>query len=105
LRVCSLVQVLLPLYTPAGAALPRALFAQVRGELLQKFGGLTAYTRAPAEGLWEEASGALARDDVVVHEVLCDAFDEAWWAQYQSALERRFEQQEVLIRVHEVRTL
>ncbi len=47
-----LVQILLPLYDNAGAPLPRALYDRVREELSRRFGGLTAFTRSPAEGLW-----------------------------------------------------
>ena len=48
-----LIQILLPLYRNDGQALPRALFRQVRDELIERFGGLTAYTRAPASGYWQ----------------------------------------------------
>jgi len=46
-----LVQILLPIDDRAGKALPSALFDEVRRELVDRFGGLTAYTRAPAKGL------------------------------------------------------
>jgi hypothetical protein len=45
-----LIQILLPLYDNAGAPLPRELYDDVREELTRRFGGLTAFTRAPAEG-------------------------------------------------------
>jgi hypothetical protein len=47
-----LVQILLPLFDNDGVSLPRQLFARVRDELTEKFGGLTAFTRSPAEGVW-----------------------------------------------------
>ena len=51
-----LVQLILPVYDNDGAPIGRALFAQVRRELTERFGGVTAYTRAPAEGMWESSA-------------------------------------------------
>src|SRR5690606_33410763 len=49
-----LIHLLLPLYDNDCEPLPKALFAEVRNELMQQFGGLTAHTRAPANGLWQD---------------------------------------------------
>lgn len=92
-----LVQILLPLFDKDGAALPGALYDSVRAELVDRFGGLTAYTRAPAKGLWAEG-GEVQRDDIVVYEVMADALDPAWWARYRATLEQRFAQDELMIR-------
>ncbi|HUP91149.1 MAG TPA: hypothetical protein VM074_02800 [Solimonas sp.] len=100
-----LVQLLLPLYDNAGEPQPRALFAAVRDELVQRFGGLTAYTRAPAKGVWEEDDGRQVRDDLVIYEVLAEALDPAWWKAYRQDLERRFGQEELLVHAGEVRRL
>jgi hypothetical protein len=105
-----LVQILLPLYDNAGAPLARALFDAVRAELTERFGGLTAYSRAPAVGLWKDedapaGEAATVRDDVVVYEVMADALDAAWWRAYRTTLETRFRQDEVLIRALAARRL
>lgn len=92
-----LVQVLLPLQDNAGRPLPHGLFAAVREELVERFGGLTAYTRAPASGVWEEG-GEKQRDDIVVYEVMDEALDRGWWRAYREGLEKRFAQQEVVLR-------
>jgi hypothetical protein len=47
-----LVQILLPIYDNQGSKLASEFYSRVRSELTERFGGLTAYTRAPAEGLW-----------------------------------------------------
>ena len=99
-----LVQILLPLYDNAGAPLPRGLFTKVREELAGAFGGLTAFTRAPAEGLWQD-EGETTRDDIVIFEVMTDALDEGWWRAYRAKLERRFRQDVVVIRAQETRLL
>jgi hypothetical protein len=97
-----LVQILLPLYDNAGAPLPRALFDWVREELAGRFGGLTAFTRAPAEGHWRD-EGDIKRDDIVVFEVMTERLDEAFWAAYRGELERSFRQEEIVIRAQEIR--
>ncbi|HEY8357368.1 MAG TPA: hypothetical protein VIL30_07875 [Ramlibacter sp.] len=96
-----LVQILLPLQDNAGEPLPQALFAAVREELVDRFGGLTAYTRAPASGVWEDA-GEKQRDDIVVYEVMDDALDRGWWTRYRQELEHRFEQEEIVVRAQAI---
>ena len=100
-----LVQLLLPLYDNAGQPLDAALFQRVRDELTERFGGLTAFTRAPAEGLWKEDDQKTQRDDVVVYEVMVEALEEAWWAGYRKRLEAAFRQEVVVIRAQEIRLL
>ena len=70
MAVQHLVQLLLPLYDNAGVPIPAARFREVRDELTARFGGLTAYTRAPAEGTWKEEGTRTSHDDIVVYEVM-----------------------------------
>ena len=93
-----LVQLLLPIYDNAGNPLASALFSAVRAELTERFGGLTIYQRAPAEGLFDDASGKVVRDDVVIFEVMCDELDERYWASYRAELTTAFEQDELVVR-------
>ena len=99
-----LVQLLLPLRDNQGRAFGADHYDAVRGELTRRFGGLTAYSRAPAEGLWEEDGGA-ARDDVVVYEVMADQLDRDWWRAFRESLERRFAQEELVVRAQAVERL
>ena len=99
-----LVQILLPLYDPDGERFPRDAYDDVARELTERFGGLTAYTRAPAAGLWKEG-GETQRDDIVVYEVMVDALDAAWWTAYRRELERRFRQEELVVRAQETTRL
>jgi hypothetical protein len=71
-----LIQILLPLFDNEGQHFPHSDYMRVRSELIERFGGLTAFTRAPAEGLWEE-NGETARDDIVVFEVMTSELDAA----------------------------
>ncbi len=100
-----LIQILLPLYDNAGAPFPRTHYDQVASELTKAFGGLTAYTRAPAEGLWREGGAGTQRDEIVVYEVMTDSLDAGWWRAYRERLEARFAQDELVVRAHETRLL
>jgi hypothetical protein len=99
------VEIFLPLKTKDGAPQPRELYAQVRDELVGRFGGLTAFTRAPAEGLWEPQPGEREQDEMVIFEVLADRIDRDRWREYRLKLQQRFGQDEILIRAHPVETL
>ncbi|WP_217473970.1 hypothetical protein [Stutzerimonas stutzeri] len=100
-----LIHLLLPLYDNDREPLPNALFAQVREELLERFGGLTAHTRAPAKGLWQEDANHAVRDDLLIYEVMTAELDRAWWQDYRASLEKRFRQEQVLIRAQQVEVL
>jgi hypothetical protein len=97
-----LIEILLPLYDNSGRRFPGEHFGEVRQELLEHFGGLTAFTRSPAEGLWEAADGERMRDEVVIIEVMADWIDRSWWRTYRARLEERFGQDEIVIRAREV---
>jgi hypothetical protein len=99
-----LVSVLLPLYDNAQQGHERKLFQEVARELTARFGGLTAHTRAPAEGLWSE-DGQTTRDDIVIYEVIAERIDRTWWAEYRRTLQSRFRQEQVLIRAHQIDVL
>jgi hypothetical protein len=99
-----LVQILLPLFDNDGRALGEELFTAVRRELAERFGGLTAFTSAPAEGLWK-SDGKTHHDDIVVFEVMAGTLDASWWQSYRKNLEQKFSQASILIRAHPVTLL
>lgn len=99
-----LVQLLLPLRDQDGKPFPRSLYRDVRDTLTARFGGLTAYSRAPAEGVWS-AGDEIAHDDIVVYEVMVPEVDRAWWSQYRADLERRFDQDELVVRSQPIERL
>lgn len=90
-----LVQILLPLHRCDGTDVPAASFAEVRDELTERFGGVTAYSRNPATGLWKRTEDDVERDQVIMVEVVVDTFDRDWWTQYRDQLARRFDQEEI----------
>jgi hypothetical protein len=100
-----LIEILLPLADNAGKPFAPELRAQVRDELAEHFGGVTAFTRSPAEGLWKQDGGAPERDDIIIFEVMADWLDRSWWRGYRTELERRFRQDEIVVRACEVELL
>lgn len=100
-----LIQLLLPLYDNDDAPFAKSMFDGVRAELTETFGGVTAYVRSPAVGAWEDDSGAVQRDDVILLEVMADTVDHPWWTAYRKTLEQRFGQDEILIRATDAQRL
>jgi hypothetical protein len=99
-----LVQILLPLADNDGRRFDSAAYAQVRTELAGRFGGITSFTRAPAEGMWKEG-GHTNRDDIVVFEVMARDLDRPWWERYRAELEERFRQEAIVVRAIKVEML
>ncbi|HZT60208.1 MAG TPA: hypothetical protein VFA21_16490 [Pyrinomonadaceae bacterium] len=92
-----LVEILLPLYDNEGRPFDAREFDRVQRELAARFGGVTAFRRSPAEGVWKEG-GEESRDRVVVFEVMADSLERAWWRDYRAELERRFRQDKIVAR-------
>lgn|SRR5919205_819343 len=99
-----LVEILLPLYDNEGRRFGAEEFDRVSNELAERFGGVTAFRRAPGEGVWR-AGGEESRDRVVVFEVMSQGLDRAWWREYRGELERRFRQEKVVARATEFEEL
>ena len=94
-----LVQLLLPLGQKHRA------YERVFRELTERYGGMTAYSRAPAEGLWKKRRGSTVRDDIVVVEVMVKRLERRWWSGYRRTLERRFRQEALVVRAQRVEPL
>jgi hypothetical protein len=99
-----LVQILLPLYDNDGRPVGEELFTAIRSELTERFGGLTAFTSAPAEGLWK-SQGKTHHDEIVVFEVMTATLDARWWQSYRKTLEEEFSQNSIMIRAQPVTLL
>jgi hypothetical protein len=99
-----LVQILLPLADNDGRRFAGEAYGRVRSELAEKFGGITSFTRAPAEGVWKEG-GHTSRDDIAVFEVMTRDIDRAWWERYRATLEQRFDQEAIVVRALRVEML
>ena len=93
-----LVEFFLPTFDNDGGHIPRDEFDRVRRELTERFGGVTAFMRSPAMGLWADDTGVVRRDDLVSIEVMTETLDRDWWRSYREQLGRRFRQQEIVMR-------
>jgi len=99
-----LIQILLPLTDNEGHPFPRTHFDKVAVALTKRFGGVTAYTRSPAEGRWT-GKGDTSAEEVVVIEVMVERLDEAWWTRYRKSLEAKFRQEHIVVRAQMVKLL
>ncbi|MDB5490686.1 MAG: hypothetical protein JWO78_535 [Micavibrio sp.] len=95
-----LINLYVPLNNPEGQ-ISAAYFEEIQKTLADRFGGVTAFTRAPAEGLWKPEK-KIYRDDIVIFEVLTGSFDRSWWVDYRKNLEDKLLQEKILITVQEV---
>ena len=99
-----LIQLLLPLADNQGTEFPEATLRGIHKELSDHYGGLTAYTRSPAKGLWRNAGGEQT-DDIVIVEVMTETLDEDWWRTFRIRLERLLRQEKVVIRAQDIKSL
>lgn len=100
-----LIQLLLPARASQSDTDTSEPVGQTRRELVDRFGGLTAYMRTPAQGVWTSPDGDRAHDDVVMVEVVAPEFDRAWWRDYSRTLARRFAQEAIHVRALQVDVL
>lgn len=98
------IQILLPVYDNEGNQFEGEQYTKVRLELTEAFGGSTAYSRAPAEGLWHDA-GTVRKDDIVIIEVMAPWINKRWWARYRNDLAERFKQEVLVVRAHKLEAL
>jgi hypothetical protein len=100
-----LVQILLPVQDARGERYSKSLYNDLARDLTTRFGGLTAYTQAPATGYWEEGPGRTLKEPVVIYEVMVDDIERTWWAALRERLEIEFSQEELVVRAQEVHKL
>jgi hypothetical protein len=96
-----LVEILLPLRDRDGKPFPGDVYDSLAQRLVDTFGGVTSFVRAPAEGRWHDGH-ATERDDIVVMEVMIKTLDRTWWLALKAELESQFRQDEVVVRSHAI---
>jgi hypothetical protein len=100
-----LVEILLPVRDNHGQPFSHEKFQAIGERLTDRFGGLTAFTRAPAEGFWHGDNQRRLREDVIVLEVMVDHHDRKWWKAFRIEMETAFAQDEVVIRTQAIERL
>lgn len=93
-----IIEVFLPLDTGKGVPVPRETIEGLVAGLADRFGGATAFTREPAEGLWKSPT-TMQVDRIIIVEVVVETVDAEWWKTYKGLLELEFDQDQVMIRV------
>jgi hypothetical protein len=99
-----IVQILLPISDNKGKPFPSSILKGVQTELASRFGGLTAYSRAPAQGIWTRPSSR-ALDDIVVVEVMVDAMERDWWHAFRHRTEHLLKQHKLVVRAFKIEML
>ena len=97
IRLCTLLKSFCRSFSNDGRRFEEALFTNVRQVITGRFGGVTAFMRAPAEGTNEDRDG-VRHDDIGILEVMTETLDLQWWTSYRSQLEKDFAQDEIVIR-------
>ena len=103
-RMMHLVEILLPLNDNNGRPFRTEKYAAVREHLTERFGGLTAFSRSPAQGTTSDG-GKTVHDEIIVFEVMAETLDASWWRGYRLQLEREFRQDEIVVRASSVTLL
>jgi hypothetical protein len=93
-----LVQILLPVSGNEGDDILPEAYPRIREELVERFGGLTAFLQSPAEGLWKQDNRRTGRDDIVMVEVMVETVERAWWKGYRQRLQELLRQESIVIR-------
>ncbi|WP_285008806.1 inorganic diphosphatase [Pedobacter faecalis] len=105
LELTLLFEIFLPLKDNAGRAFPERVYSNLQKQLVKKFGGVTMYTRSPAQGLWDTGRSREQKDDLVIFEVMAAVYDEAFWKNLKEELEENLGQEEILIRSSKAQTV
>jgi len=92
-----LVEVFVPLNRGDGSPVKPNEIQKLVRRLADRFGGATAFSRAPADGLWKESS-AMSHDRIVIIEVMVDQLDRKWWTVLKEGLERDLQQEKLVVR-------
>lgn len=93
---------LLPLYDNEGQPFSDELYKAIRLELTERFGGLTAYSRSPATGLWKNDDEEVKVDKMIVYEVIADDVEKKFWKSFKEILKAQFKQEDMIIRCTDI---
>ena len=98
----KLIELFLPLYDNDKKALEPQLFTTTYDELIEQFGGLTTHARTPTQGFWQKDRKKIVSDELIIFEVMTARYSRPWWNNYKLNLEKRFMQEQLIIRVSSI---
>jgi hypothetical protein len=93
-----LIELFLPLNRRDGLPIDQAVFDRIKKNLTERFGGVTAFALAPAEGVWKSPTSETVEERVAVFQVMVKEIDVGWWRACRQDLERELDQEEILVR-------
>jgi hypothetical protein len=88
-----------------GHCFPPHIWENLKNTLVDKFGGVTAYTRSPAEGIWSPSPTERSRDQIFTVEVIVRDFDTEWWQILRRDMQNILRQDQLLFRVSPILVL
>lgn len=100
-----LIQLFLPVFDNGGKKIAKLHWKSLESELADRFGGVTTYSRAPANGTWKRNGHRKEHDELIVFEVMSARVDERWWKAKRRQLEEIFRQHSILVRIQKTRVL
>lgn len=98
-----LVQLLLPV-TDDGERFAD-VHRKLRDALASRFGGVTAYSRSPAQGVWKPEGRGAVHDDEILLEVVVEHLQAEWWRELRHRLERALDQESIIIRTSAIQII
>jgi hypothetical protein len=100
----KLVQLLLPITDNSGKKFQKEIFADIKAELTDKFQGVTAFSQAPAEGIWKDEY-SIMKEQIILYEIMVANVDKKWWTLFTKRLEVTLKQQKIVLRWFDISTL
>jgi hypothetical protein len=92
------VQLILPVRDNQGSPFPQKVWETLKNTLVERYGGVTAYTRSPAEGVWAPGTGEKVSEDVFIIEVVVGDLEIEWWRGIRKELEGVLRQEKLVFR-------
>jgi inorganic pyrophosphatase len=90
------LELLVPETDAEGIKFPKRYYRDLEKELIEQFGGLTAYQRTPVKGMWQD-KGNFTQQSMFIYELLLPKIEQAYWQRLKQKLEKKFGQKEILI--------
>ena len=100
-----LIQILVPVANNEGKKFSAEKFSTLKDILMERFGGLTVFSQAPAVGLWEKSEKEVLHDQIVVFEIMTKKKKHNWWKDFRKWLEKEFEQDFIVIRIFTIKNI
>lgn len=96
------IEIFVPIFDSRGNRFSETIYRRIKKKLTEDFGGVTAYTQMPADGIWKDKKDREIKDQIVIYEVMVSKIDKSYWKAYKQKLQELFEQQDLVIRQSDI---